>query len=66
MISGFFRISTWNMLVSELDVDDVIARFSGAIGDLTCTILLVLSVDVHFTGSLNRQTQTTIACVERL
>lgn len=52
------------MLVSELNVDDVIARFSGAVGDLTGAILLVLSVDVHFTGSLNGQAQTAIACME--
>lgn len=48
------------MLVSELDVDNVISRFSGAVGDFTGTVLLILSVDVHFTGSLNRQAQTAI------
>lgn len=48
------------MLVSEFDVDDVIARFSGAVGDLAGAVLLVLRVDVHFTGSFNGQTQTTV------
>lgn len=52
------------MLVSELDVDDVISWFSGAVGDLTGAVLLVLSVDVHFTGPLNGQAQTTIACTD--
>lgn len=41
------------MLISELDVDDVIAGFGGAVGDLTGAVLLVFSVDVHFTGSFN-------------
>lgn len=53
------------MLVSELDVDDVISWFSGAVGDLTGAVLLILSVDVHFTGSLNGQAQATIACMEK-
>lgn len=53
------------MLVSKLDVDDVIARFSGAVGHLTGAILLVFSVDVHFTGSFNGQTQATIAWRKR-
>lgn len=49
------------MLVSKLDVDDVISWFSGAVGDLAGTILLVLSVNVHFTGSLNGKAQATVA-----
>lgn len=53
------------MLVSELDVDDVISRFSGAVGDLTGAVLLVLSVDVHFTGPLNGQAQAAIACADK-
>ena len=52
------------MLVRKLDVDDVIARFSWAVGDLTGTVLLVLSVYVHLTGSLNGQAQTTIAYIQ--
>lgn len=52
------------MLVSKLDVDDVISRFSGAVSDLTGSVLLVLSVDVYFTGTLNGQAQATIACME--
>ncbi len=51
------------MLVSKLDVDDVISWFSGAVGHLTGSILLVLSVDVHLTGPLDRQAQATIACI---
>lgn len=52
------------MLVGELDVDDVISWLSGAVGDLTGAVLLVLSVDVHFTWPLNGQAQAAIACME--
>lgn len=50
------------MLVSELDVNDVISWFRGAVGDLTGAVYLVLGVNVHFTGAFNRQAQATIAC----
>lgn len=50
------------MLVSKLDVDDVISWLRGAVGDLTGAVLLVLSVNVHFTGAFNGQAQATIAC----
>lgn len=49
-------MSTWHMLVRKLDVDDVIAWLCRAVSDLAGAIFLVLSVDVHFTGSLNGQT----------
>lgn len=52
------------MLVSKLDVDDVISWFGGAVGDLAGSVFLVLSVDVHFAWSLNGQAQATIACME--
>lgn len=48
------------MLVSKLNVDDVISWLSRAIGDLAGTILQILCVDVHFTGTLNGQTETAI------
>lgn len=50
------------MLVCKLDVDDVIARFSGTVGDLAGAVFLILSVNVYFAGSLNGQAQATIAC----
>lgn len=50
------------MLVSKLDVNDVISWFGGTVGDLTGAVLLVLSVNVHFTGAFNGQAQATIAC----
>lgn len=53
--------STWHVLVSELDVDDVISWFSGAVCDLAGAVLLVLSVDVHFAGALDGQTQAAVA-----
>ena len=64
VISSGFKVSTLNMLVCELDVDDVIARLGGAIGDLTGAVLLVLGVDIHFAGSLNGQAQATIAWMQ--
>ena len=48
------------MLVSKLDVDDVVAWLSGAVGDLTGAVLHVLAVNVHFTGALDGQAQSTI------
>jgi hypothetical protein len=54
-------MSTWYVLVGELDVDDVVSWFSRAVGYLTGTILLVLGVNVHLTGALDGQTQTPIA-----
>lgn len=56
-----FHVSTWHMLVSKLDVDDVISWFSGAVGDLAGAILLVLSVNVHFAGAFNGEAQATVA-----
>lgn len=48
------------MLVSKLDVDDVVSWFSGAVGDLAGAVLLVLCVDVHFTGTFDGQAQATV------
>ncbi len=53
-------VCTWNMLVSKLDVDDVISWFSWTVGDFTRPILHVFTVNVHFTGTLDGQTQTSI------
>lgn len=53
-------VSTWNVLVSKLDVDDVVSWFGGAVGDLAGAVLLVLCVDVHFTGTFDGQTQATV------
>ena len=50
------------MLVSKLDVDDVIPGFSGAVRDLAGAVFLVFSVDVYFTGTLDRQAQSTVSC----
>lgn len=61
--TGRSTASTWHVLVGELDVDDVISWFCGAVGDLAGAVLLVLSVDVHFAGSLDGQTQATISCI---
>lgn len=50
------------MLISKLDVDDVTSWFCGAVGDLTGAVLLVLGVNVHFTGAFDGQAEATIAC----
>ncbi len=52
---------TWNMFVSELDVDDVVSRFCWFVGYAAWTILVVMAFDVGFAGALNGQAQTTIA-----
>lgn len=52
------------MLVSELDVDDVVSWLRGAVGDLTGAVLLVLCVDVYLTGPLDGQAQAAIAWME--
>lgn len=50
------------MLVGELDVDDVISWFGGTVGDSAGAVVHVLTVDVHFAGTLDGQTQTTVTC----
>lgn len=54
-------LRTWHVLVGEFNVDDVISWFGGAVGDLAGAVLLVLSVNVHFAGSLDGQAQTTVS-----
>lgn len=54
-------VSTWHMLVSKFDVDDVISWFCGAVGDLAGAVLLILGVDVHFAGALNGKAQATVS-----
>lgn len=53
-------VSTWNVLVSKLDVDDVISWLGGAVCDLARAVLLVLCVDVHFAGTFDGQAQATV------
>ena len=53
---------TRHVLVSELDVDDIVSRLRGAVGDPACAILQVLCVDVHLAGTLDGQAEPTIAC----
>ena len=49
------------MLVSKLDVDDVVARLCRAVGHLACSILHILTVDIHLAGALDGQTETPVA-----
>lgn len=51
---------TWHMLVCKLDVDDVGAWLRGAVGHFARAILYVFTVNVHFAGSFDGKTQTTI------
>lgn len=44
---------TWHMLISKFEVDNVVSWFSGAVGDLACTILLILCVYINFAGAFN-------------
>lgn len=53
-------VCTWNMLVGKLDVDDVVSRFSGTVCDFTCAVLHIFTVNIHFTGTFDGQTQTSI------
>lgn len=52
-----------HVLVGELDVDDVVARLRGAVGDPARAILQVLCVDVHLAGTLDGQAEPTVACI---
>lgn len=65
LIINCFTASTWHMLVGKLDVDDVISGFSGAVGNLTGAVLLVLCVDVHFTGPFNGEAQAAITYMDK-
>lgn len=51
---------TRDVLISKLDVGDVISWFSGTVGDFTCPVLHIFTVYVHFTRSLNGQTETPV------
>lgn len=53
-------VCTWDVLVGKLDVDDVVSRFGWTVGDFTGAVLHVLTVNVHFTGTLDGQTQTSV------
>lgn len=54
-------VPTWDMFVGKLDVDDVVAGLSGAVGDLAGAVLHILTVDVHLAGTLDGQAQPTVA-----
>lgn len=60
MNTDLVMFPTWNMLVGKLDVNDVVSRFSWTVGDFTCAVLHVLTVNVHFTGTLDGQTETPV------
>ena len=51
---------TRHVLVGELDVDDIGARFGGAVGNFARAILHVLTVDVHLARAFNTQPQAPI------
>lgn len=51
---------TGDVLVSKLDVGDVTSWFSGTVGDFTRSVFHVLTVYVHFTGTLDGQTQAPV------
>lgn len=55
------QFTTWHMLVCKFDVDNVSAWLCGAVGHFTGAIFYVLTVNVHFAGSFNREAQSTIA-----
>jgi len=53
------------MFVCKLDVDDVVAWFSGAICHFTCTIFHILTIDIHFTWTFDGQSKTSISFESR-
>ena len=57
---GTRLVSTWDVLVGELDVDDVVSRLRGAVGHLAGAVLHVVTVDVHLTGALDGQAQAPV------
>lgn len=52
---------TWNVLLSKLDVDVIIARLCGAVGHFACPVFHVFTVDVHFAWTLDGQGQSSVA-----
>lgn len=54
---------TWDMFVSKLDVDDVVAGLGGTVGDFAGAILHVLTVNVYLAGTLNGQAQPAVTWV---
>lgn len=51
---------TRHVLVSKLDVDDVGAGFSRAVGNFACTIFHILTVNVHLARTFDAQPQASI------
>lgn len=54
------KVYTWDVLISKLDVDNVVSWFSGTVSNFTRAVLHIFTVYVHFTGSLNGQPETTV------
>lgn len=55
-----WRPRTGDVLVSKLDVGDVISWFSGTVGNFTRSVFHILTVYVHFTRTLNGQTEAPV------
>lgn len=53
-------VHTCDVFICKFDVDDVISWFSGAVSHPACTVLHVLTLDVHFARTLDRQPQSSV------
>ena len=53
-------VFTWDMFFGKSNGDDVISWFGGTIRDPTRPVFYVLGLNVHFTGTLNGQSQATV------
>ena len=51
---------TWNVFVSELDVDDVVSGLGGFVGDAARAVLIVVALDVGLGRALDGQTQSAV------
>lgn len=52
-IGGVADALTRHMLVSKLDVYDIVSRLCGTVSDPACAILQVFCVDVYFARAFN-------------
>ena len=57
---------TSDVFVGELDVNDVVARFSRSVLHLTRSVSVVFTLNVRLTGSLHWQTQTAQSCSQHI
>ena len=53
------------MLVSKLDVDDVVAWLGGLVGDAARAVLVIMALNVSLAGALDGQGHAAVAWAQK-